>query len=100
MMVAIRPGQLGEQDPADLLGLVVLRHTALRAVAADSAYGDQEGFRAELAEAGLPFVMALRLRRGTWARAADAHPRGCRPRAGLARAGPWLLYGLGCALLS
>ena len=44
-----------------------------RAVAADSAYGDQDGFRAGLAGAGLPFVMALRPRRGTWARAADAH---------------------------
>src|SRR6266567_4628694 len=44
-----------------------------RAVVADSAYGDQDGFRAELAEAGLPFVMALRPHRGTWARAADAH---------------------------
>jgi hypothetical protein len=42
-------------------------------VAAGSAYGDQDGFRGELAEAGLPFVMALRPRRGTWARAADAH---------------------------
>src|SRR5437867_5441383 len=46
---------------------------AFRAVAADCAYGDQDGFRAELAEAGLPFVMALRPRRGTWARDADAH---------------------------
>jgi SRSO17 transposase len=36
-----------------------------RAVVADCAYGDQDGFRAELAEAGLPFVMALRPRRGT-----------------------------------
>ncbi len=44
-----------------------------RAVVADCAYGDQDGFRAELAEAGLPFVMALRPRRGTWARAEDAH---------------------------
>src|SRR5258708_4642569 len=44
-----------------------------RAVAADSAYGDQDGFRAELAEAGLPFVMALKPRRGTWAYDADAH---------------------------
>src|SRR5258707_5144262 len=35
---------------------------AFRAVVADSAYGDQDGFRAELAEAGLPFVMALRPR--------------------------------------
>jgi len=40
---------------------------AFRAVAADSAYGDQDGFRGELAEAGLPFVMALKPRRGTWA---------------------------------
>ena len=44
-----------------------------RAVAADSAYGDQDGFRAELAEAGLPFVMALKPRRGTWACGPDAH---------------------------
>ncbi len=44
-----------------------------RAVAADSAYGDQDGFRAELAEAGLPFVMALKPRRGTWAYGEDAH---------------------------
>jgi hypothetical protein len=44
-----------------------------RAVVADSAYGDQDGFRGELSEAGLPFVMALRPRRGIWARAADAH---------------------------
>src|SRR6266567_1237714 len=44
-----------------------------RAVAADSAYGDQDGFRSELAEAGLPFVMALKPRRGIWAYGPDAH---------------------------
>src|SRR5216684_3167754 len=44
-----------------------------RAVAADSAYGDQDGFRGELAAAGLPFVMALKPRRGTWAYGDDAH---------------------------
>ena len=44
-----------------------------RAVCADSAYGDQDGFRGELAEAGLPFVMALKPRRGTWAYGPDAH---------------------------
>lgn len=38
-----------------------------RAVVADTAYGDQDGFRGELAGAGLPFVMALKPRRGTWA---------------------------------
>ena len=46
---------------------------AFRAVAADSAYGDQDKFPAELAEAGLPFVMALRPRPATWVRDADAH---------------------------
>src|SRR5512135_602007 len=46
---------------------------AFRAVAADCAYGDQDGFRGELAEAGLPFVMALKPRRGTWAYGPDAH---------------------------
>ena len=44
-----------------------------RAVVADSAYGDQDGFRGELAEAGLPFVMALKPRHGTWAYGPDAH---------------------------
>jgi hypothetical protein len=44
-----------------------------RAVAADCAYGDQDGFRGELAEAGLPFVMALKPRRGMWAYGPDAH---------------------------
>jgi hypothetical protein len=43
-----------------------------RAVAADCAYGDQDGFRGELATAGLPFVMALKRRRGTWAYGPDA----------------------------
>src|SRR5437660_194706 len=46
---------------------------AFRAVAGDSAYGDQDGLRGELAEAGLPFVMALKPRRGTWAYGPDAH---------------------------
>jgi hypothetical protein len=31
-----------------------------RAAAADRAYGTRTGFRSELAEAGLPFVMALK----------------------------------------
>ena len=55
-----------------------------RAVAADSAYGDQDGFRGELAQAGLPFVMALKPRRGTWAYGADAYTP-----ADAARALPW-----------
>ena len=72
----------GKNDPAFRTKLAIGAGLAIRAreagftfraVVADSAYGDQDGFRAELAEAGLPFVMALRPRRGTWARAADAH---------------------------
>jgi hypothetical protein len=46
---------------------------AFRAVAADCAYGDQDGFRGELAGAGLPYVMALKPRRGTWAYGPEAH---------------------------
>src|SRR5437763_4380039 len=72
----------GKNDPAfrtklaigaDLAAAAAAAGFVFRAVVADSAYGDQDGFRAELAEARLPFVMALRPRRGTWARAADAH---------------------------
>src|SRR6202451_959086 len=72
----------GKNDPAFRTTLAIGAALAIwardagftfRAVVADSAYGDQDGFRAELAGAGLPFVMALRPRRGTWARAADAH---------------------------
>src|SRR5206468_31140 len=58
-----------------------------RAVAADSAYGDQDGFRGELAEAGLPFVMALKPRHGTWAYGPDAHTPADAARA-LAWRGP------------
>src|SRR5713101_7759623 len=57
----------GKSDPAFRTKL------AIRAEAADSAYGDQDGFRGELAAAGLPFVMALKPRRGTWAYGDDAH---------------------------
>ena len=46
---------------------------AFLAVCADSAYGDQDGFRGELVQAGLPFVMALKPRCGTWAYGPDAH---------------------------
>ena len=72
----------GKTDPAFRTKLAIGSELAVqaraagfvfRAVVADSAYGDQDGFRAELAEAGLPFVMALKPRRGTWAYGADAH---------------------------
>jgi hypothetical protein len=72
----------GKNDPAFRTKLAIGADLAVRAraagfvfraVAADSAYGDQDGFRGELAEAGLPFVMALKPRHGTWAYGADAH---------------------------
>jgi hypothetical protein len=44
-----------------------------RAVAADCAYGDQDGFRADLRATGLPFVLGLKPRRGTWAYGEQAH---------------------------
>src|ERR1700736_1963534 len=72
----------GKSDPAFRTKLAIGADLAIRArdagfefraVCADSAYGDQDGFRGELTEAGLPFVMALKPRRGTWAYGPDAH---------------------------
>src|SRR6266700_2489999 len=72
----------GKNDPAFRTKLAIGADLAarardagfvFRAVCADSAYGDQDGFRGELRQAGLPFVMALKPRRGTWAYGPDAH---------------------------
>src|ERR1700691_51555 len=72
----------GKNDPAFRTKLKIGTDLAVRArdagftfraVVADSAYGDQDGFRGELADAGLPFVMALKPRRGTWAYRPEAH---------------------------
>ncbi|MFI6979142.1 IS701 family transposase [Embleya sp. NPDC050154] len=61
---------------------------SFRAVAADCAYGDQDGFRSELADAGLPFVMALKPRHGIRARGDQAHTPVDAARV-LAWGGPW-----------
>src|SRR5947199_1256 len=92
----------GKNDPAFRTKLAIGADLAVQAreagfafcaVVADSAYGDQDGFRAELAEAGLPFVMALRPHRGTWARDAGAHTPVDAARAlawgGLENPGDW-----------
>jgi hypothetical protein len=72
----------GKNDPAFATKLKIAADLAVRArdagfafraVCADSAYGDQDGFRSELSDAGLPYVMALKPRRGTWAYGPDAH---------------------------
>src|SRR6266567_4735417 len=57
----------GKNDPAFRTKLAIGAGLAVQAREAGFA------FRAVVAEAGLPFVMALRPRRGIWARAADAH---------------------------
>jgi hypothetical protein len=44
-----------------------------RAVVADCAYGDNPGFTDALTAANIPFVLALKPRKGTWAPADAAH---------------------------
>ncbi|MEU6673545.1 transposase [Streptomyces sp. NPDC046925] len=44
-----------------------------RAAVADGAYGDVDDFRCELHAADVPFVMAIRRRRGIWAYAHETH---------------------------
>jgi hypothetical protein len=44
-----------------------------RAVVADCAYGDNPGFTETLGAAQIPFVLALKPRKGTWAPAEQAH---------------------------
>ncbi len=72
----------GQGDPAFRTKLAIGADLAIRAraagftfraVAADSACRGQDGFGGELARAGLPFVMALKPRHGTWAYDPDAH---------------------------
>jgi hypothetical protein len=68
----------GSYDPGPGRGV---RVRAVCAHSADRAPG--RGFRGELAEAGLPFVVALKPRRGTWAYGSDAHTPVDAARAGL-----------------
>ncbi|WUN13626.1 transposase [Streptomyces phaeochromogenes] len=72
----------GKKDPgfrtklqiaADLAARAKAAGLVFLAVATDCAYGDQDSFRSDLHAAGLPFVMALKPRRGTWAYGRDAH---------------------------
>ncbi|GGX48963.1 hypothetical protein GCM10010353_73240 [Streptomyces chryseus] len=61
------------QIAAELARTAKTAGVAFQAVAADCAYGDQDGFRRQLGEAGLPFVMALKPSHGTWAYGKDAY---------------------------
>jgi SRSO17 transposase len=72
----------GERDPGFrtkpqlAIELVQAAHKAgirFQAVVADCAYGDNPGFTDALGAAKVPFVLALKPRRGTWAPAEAAH---------------------------
>ncbi len=71
----------GERDPAfrtkpqlalELVQAAQKAKIPFRAVA-DCAYGDNPGFTQALGAAGVPFVLALKPRKGTWAPAEAAH---------------------------
>jgi hypothetical protein len=72
----------GERDPAfrtkpqlamELVQAARQAGVPFRAVVADCAYGDNVGFTDALLAAKVPFVLALKPRKGTWAPAEAAH---------------------------
>jgi DDE superfamily endonuclease len=72
----------GERDPGfktkpqlavELIGAAREAGIEFRAVVADCFYGDNPGFTDALTAAKVPFVLALKPRRGTWAPAEQAH---------------------------
>ena len=91
----------GEQDPGfwtkphlavELVGAAQQAGVGFWAVVADCASGDNPGVTDALLAAGVPLVLALKPRRGTWAPADQAHPRS-RPPASLAGGAPIGLVG-------
>jgi len=72
----------GERDPGfktkpqlalELVQAARQAGVRFRAVVADCFYGDNPGFTQTLGAAGVPFVLALKPRKGTWAPAEAAH---------------------------
>jgi hypothetical protein len=72
----------GERDPGfktkprlavELVQAAQQAGIQFRAVVADCAYGDNPGFTDALTAADIPFVLALKPRKGTWAPADQAH---------------------------
>ena len=72
----------GERDPAfrtkpqlavELVQAAQQAGIAFQAVVADCFYGDNPGFTEALTAAKIPFVVALKPRKGTWAPAEQAH---------------------------
>jgi hypothetical protein len=88
----------GERDPGfrtkpqlatELVHAARQAGIGFRAVVADCCYGDNPGFTDALVAAKVPFVLALKPRRGTWAPAEQAHSPSRRlgSLAGAARTG-------------
>jgi SRSO17 transposase len=71
-----------------------------RAVVADCAYSTSDDWYFALREARLPYVVAHRPHRGTWARADQPHPDRRRTRPGRDRPRPSGRLGTGGAPLS
>jgi SRSO17 transposase len=67
------------QLAVELVGAAQQAGIRFRAVVADCAYGDNPGFVQALGGAGVPFVLALKPRRGTWAPPSRPTPRPRRP---------------------
>ena len=72
----------GKKDPAfhtkpqigmALVDAALALGVPFRAVVADCTYGESAAFEGALWEAGLPYVVALKPSRGTWAREEDPH---------------------------
>lgn len=61
------------QLAADLVRRALQVPIRCAAVVADCAYGDNEEFRVELRRTGLPYVVALKPSKGTWAREWEPH---------------------------
>jgi DDE superfamily endonuclease len=78
---------------AELAGRARTAGVAFRAAVADCAYGDIDEFRGALRAAGVPFVVAVKPRRGTWAHREQAHTPRDAARAlawdGPTRPGAW-----------
>jgi DDE superfamily endonuclease len=72
----------GKKDPAfrtkpqlavELVAKAVGVGVAFRAVVADCLYGESRAFEGELWQTGLPYVVALKPSKGTWAREGEPH---------------------------
>jgi hypothetical protein len=96
----------GERDPSfrtkpqlavELVQAARQAGIGFRAVVADCFYGDNPGFTQALLAAEVPFVLALKPRKGTWAPAEAAQPQSRRPATSAGGAAPDLVGGGACS---